>query len=73
MRSMVYDFVPFRGSHTGELIFETFDEAIARVRGRVHAIALDNASNNDAFIELCIQNYENFTCTSSISYINLNT
>ena len=60
IRSMVYDFIPFRGSHTGARIFETFDESIAPVRGRVFGIAVDNATNNDAFIRECIDKYDYF-------------
>ena len=46
---MLFDFISFRGSHTGALIFESFDAAIGVLRERVLAIAGDNASNNDTF------------------------
>ena len=63
---MLFDFVPFRGSHTGALIFESFDDAIGQLRGRVLAIAGDNASNNDASIGVCMDTYLGFTAESQI-------
>ena len=66
LKSMLFDFVPFRGSHTGALIFESFDDAIGQLRGRVLAIAGDNASNNDAFFGVCMDTYLGFTAESQI-------
>lgn len=69
LRSCVYDFIPFRGSHTGANIFEAFDESIGRFREKMFTIALDNASNNTTFINECIIKYEEFGFTSE--YLSL--
>ena len=66
LKSILFDFIPFRGSHTGALIFESFDAAIGQLRGRVLAIAGDNASNNDAFFGVCMDTYLGFTAESQI-------
>jgi hypothetical protein len=59
--SWLLDFVVLRGSHTGRRIFECFYKAIEPIESKLLAIVLDNASNNNTFIEECIKKYPRFT------------
>ena len=61
-RTLLIDFAPLTGSHTGERIYNAFRNIISEsVRAKLMAVVCDNASNNDSFIQKLIDDSEGFT------------
>ena len=80
LRECLYDFVPFPGQHTGRHIFDVFEKSIGPLYTKIHALAVDNATNNDTFLDNLILNndkYPRFTqehhirCFAHLTLISL--
>ena len=63
LRSGLLDFIPFSSSHSGQAIFRIFDKTLEekKLKTKLLAISVDNASNNDTFIGHMIKHYPSFT------------
>ena len=66
-RTLLIDFAPLTGSHTGERIYSSFCNIISEsVHAKLMAVVCDNATNNDTFIQKLIENLDGFTPESHI-------
>lgn len=61
-------FSPFPGVHSGVAIFNLFDKVIETygIKEKVISVTMDNASNNDSFMNILIQKYPTIDAESHI-------
>ena len=61
LRSVTLDFIRLPGSHTGENLYKAFVSVLEkyRLKDKAMGITLDNASNNDSFIDCLHLDLEN--------------
>lgn len=66
--NMVLDCHPFPGVHYGIDIYRLFESILVEwnLQDRIATITLDNASNNDTFVENCIENISYFNAEMHI-------